>query len=251
MEFKLRVSRVLVTGGGSGIGLAIAKALLREGCYVCICGRNIEKLNNAKSEIGSGRLSVMQWDIRDVSIIREKINEASALCGGYLDGLVNNAGVYLTTAGWKPWNETSEEWDAVWDTNLKAPMFLIRHFSTYLNQNHIKGNILCISSIAGKNKDIEGSYPASKYVYSRMIRSHAKHVLDLGIVINGLDPGVVATPINKWANQNESQKYDGCALKRTIMPEEIAECALFMMSEQAALCCGAMLNVDGGFYNAT
>lgn len=251
MNFKLRVSRVLVTGGGSGIGFAIAKALLDEGCHVCICGRNLEKLERAKAEIDSEHLSIMQWNLRDVSVIREKINEAAALCGGYLDGLVNNAGVYTSHDGWKPWNETSEEWDTVWETNLKASIFILRQFSTYLNQSHIKGNILCISSIAGQNKDIEGSYPASKYVYSKMIRSHAKHVLGLGIVINGINPGVVATPINSWANQTEAQEYNGCALKRTIMPEEIADCALFMMSEQAALCCGSMLGVDGGFYNAT
>ncbi|MCH5249293.1 MAG: SDR family oxidoreductase [Lachnospiraceae bacterium] len=244
MNYKLRVSRVLVTGGGSGIGLAITKALLGEGCHVCICGRSIEKLNKAKEEIGSERLSVMQWDIRDVSIIREKINEAAALTGGYLDGLVNNAGVFLPHNDWKPWNETSEQWDSVWDTNLKAPMFLIRQFSTYLHQNNLKGNILCISSIESLRYEVLGSYTGSKYAYSRMIRSHAKQVLNLGIVINGINPGVTVSDIHP------SPIYNGCEIKRAIKAEEIAECALFMMSEQAAICCGAMLNADGGYYNA-
>lgn len=244
MNYKLRVAKVLVTGGGSGIGLAIAKALLDEGCNVCICGRSIEKLNKAKEEIENEKLSVMQWDVRDVSVIREKINEAAALCGGYLDGLVNNAGVYLPHGGWKPWNETSEEWDTVWDTNLKAPMFLIRQFSTYLHQNHIKGNILCISSIESSRYEVLGSYTGSKYAYSRMIRSHAKQVLNLGIVINGINPGVTVSDIHK------SQSFDGCAMKRAIKAEEIADCAVFMLSEQAAICCGAMLNADGGYYSA-
>jgi len=86
MNFKLRVKKVLVTGGGSGIGLAIAKALIQEGCSVVICGRNLQKLEQAQKDIGSQNLSCMQWDIRDVSLIEEKINEAAALCGGYLDG---------------------------------------------------------------------------------------------------------------------------------------------------------------------
>lgn len=245
MNFKLRVSRVLVTGGGSGIGLAIAKALLCEGCHVCICGRNPDKLKRVKEEIGSDRLFVMQWDIRDVSVFREKINEAAALCGGYLDGLVNNAGVFIPHDGWKPWHETSEQWDTVWDTNLKAPIFLLRHFSSYLHQSNIKGNILCISSIESLRYEVLGSYTGSKYAYSRMVRSHAKQVLNLGIVVNGINPGVTVSEIHP------SPQNNSCAIKRAIKAEEIAECALFMMSEQAALCCGAMLNVDGGYYNAT
>lgn len=248
MEFKLRVSRVLVTGGGSGIGKAIAKALLDEGCYVCICGRNLEKLEKVKAEFGNDRLSCMQWDVRDVSLIWEKINEAASLCGGHLDGLVNNAGVYLSAGGWKPWNETEDEWDALWDTNLKSQIFLLRKFATYLHNNHIKGNIFCVSSIAGQHHTIEGSYPASKYALSRMVRSHAKKVLNMGIVINGICPGVVASPINEWAHAGET--YKGCALGRILSPAEIAECAIFMMSETAAICCGEMLDASGGFYAA-
>lgn len=248
MEFKLRASRVLVTGGGSGIGKAIAKALLDEGCHVCICGRTLEKLEKVKEEFGSDRLSYMQWDVRNVSLIREKINEAASLCGGYLDGLVNNAGIYISSAGWKAWNETEDEWDAVWETNLKAQIFLLRKFATYLNNNHIKGNILCVSSIAGQHHNMEGSYPASKYALSRMVRSHAKKVLNLGIVINGICPGVVATPINNWAHVGDP--YKACALGRIISPEEIAACALFLMSESATICCGEMLDASGGFYAA-
>ena len=248
MNFKLRVQKVLVTGGGSGIGLAIAKALIQEGCSVVICGRNLQKLEQARKDIGSQNLSCMQWDIRDVSLIEEKINEAAALCGGYLDGLVNNAGIYLNASGWKPWNETEEEWDAVWDTNLKAQIFLLRKFATYLHNNHRKGNICCVSSIAGQHHTMEGSYPASKYALSRMIRSHAKHVLNFGIVINGVLPGVVATPINSWAHAGDN--YNACALGRIMSADEIAKVTLFLMTEEAAICCGEMLDASGGFYSA-
>ncbi|WP_029545259.1 SDR family oxidoreductase [Selenomonas sp. AB3002] len=247
MEFKLRVSRVLVTGGGSGIGKAIAKALLDEGCYVCICGRNLEKLEKVKEEFGNDRLSCMQWDVRDVSLIWEKINEAASLCGGYLDGLVNNAGVYVSHHNWKPWNETEEEWDAVWDTNLKGPMFLLRKFATYLNNNHIKGNIFCVSSIESRNYNIQGSYQGSKYAFSEMVRSHAKKVLNLGIVINGICPGIVASSLNDY---NAGDPTKSCALGRILSPEEIAACALFLMSDAATICCGEMLDASGGFYAA-
>lgn len=241
MNFKLRVSKVLVTGGGSGIGLAIAKALIDESCCVCICGRDIEKLQKAKEDVNSPNLSIMQWDIRDISIRREKFNEAASLCGGYLDGLVNNAGVFLPSNGWRPWFETSDEWDAVWDTNLKAQIFLLRSFTNYLHEQcHSGGNICCISSICSSNYEVRGSYEASKYVYSRMIRSHAKQVIGMDIVINGINPGVVLTPMSTY----ETNRIQ--AIKRPITPEEIASCALFLMSEQAKICCGEMMNADGG-----
>lgn len=241
MNLRLRVSKVLVTGGGSGIGLAIAKALINEGCHVCITGRDLEKLKKAKAEVNSDRLSVMQWDVCDISLIREKINEAAALCGGYLDGLVNNAGVYVSSAGWNPWFETDEIWDKVWDTNLKAQIFLLRRFTNYLNhQVHMKGNICCISSMCSNSYEVRGSYEASKYALSRMVRSHAKQVIHLGIVINGINPGVVYSPMSPYET-NSSQ-----AIKRPIKAEEIADCAMFLMSEKAVICCGEMLNADGG-----
>lgn len=241
MKFDLRVSKVLVTGGGSGIGLAIAKALIKEGCDVCICGRNLDKLNKAKKEFNSDRLHVMQWDIKDVSVIREKFNEAAALCGGYLDGLVNNAGVYSPEGGFRPWYETSEDWDNMWDTNLKAQVFLMRRFTTYLyEQCHKPGNICCISSITSSSYEVRGSYSASKYALSRMVRSHAKQAIGFGVVINGVDPGVVLTPMSP----NATGKLH--AIGRAIQPEEIANCVLFLMSRQAVICCGEMMTADGG-----
>lgn len=249
MQFKLRVQKVLVTGGGSGIGLAIAKALIQEGCSVCICGRNLQKLEQACKNLASENISCMQWDIRDVSLIEEKINEAAALCGGYLDGLVNNAGIYLSAAGWRPWNETEQQWDDVWDTNLKAQIFLLRKFATYLHNSRRKGNIFCVSSIESQSHRMTPSYHASKLAFSRMIRSHAKEVLNLGIVINGVCPGVVATDINK-GKIKAGDAYKGCALGRILSPEEIAKVSLFLMSEEAAICCGEMLDASGGFYAA-
>lgn len=244
MQFNLRVSKVLITGGGSGIGLALAKALLKENCHVCICGRNYGKLLKAKENLESEKLSIMAWDIRDVSLVEEKINEAACLCGGFLDGLVNNAAIYASEYGWHPWNETEATWDAVWSTNLKAQIFLLRKFSTYLHNNNKHGNILCVSSIAGNKVDVNSSYGASKYAFTKMVKGHAKQVLPFGIVINGILPGVVHTPMANYDN------FKGAALQRSLKPEEIAACCLFLLSDAATICCGEMLNASGGFYGA-
>jgi NAD(P)-dependent dehydrogenase (short-subunit alcohol dehydrogenase family) len=245
--FKLRCSKVLVTGGGSGIGLAIAKALLDNNCNVCICGRGLEKLEKKKSEISNERLSIMQWDVRDVSLVKEKLNEAAALLGGYLDGVVNNAGIYAPTGGWAPWNETSETWDAVMETNLKAPVFIMRAAATYMNNNHIRGNILNISSMAAQS-EIRSAYSASKYTLSRMTRSMAKQVAKLGIVINAIAPGETISEITEAnANHKPGDPLKSHAIGRVIEPEEIANIALFLMSEWAQIAIGDTILADGGY----
>lgn len=248
MKFELNVHNVVVVGGSSGIGFAIAKTLLWEGCHVCIVGRSAEKLNKAEGILDSENLSVLEWDVTKLDCIREKINEAAVLLGGYADGLVESQGVYLAHDSWKPWKESEDDWDNVWDTNLKSNIFLLREFVSYLHNSNIKGNIFCVNSIAGQNKTIEGSYPASKYALERMVHSHAKKVAQFGIVINGINPGVVATPMNPTKEAGE--EYKNCGIGRILSADEIAKLSLFMMSKEASVCIGTILNADGGFYGA-
>ncbi|MDL2288687.1 SDR family oxidoreductase [Oscillospiraceae bacterium OttesenSCG-928-F05] len=240
------MSKVLVTGGGSGIGLAITEALLAEGCQVVICGRNMEKLESARQRLNSDGLFTMQWDVRDVSIIKEKINEAACLCGGYLDGFVNNAGIYYPRKSWGKWDEAedSETWDAVMETNFKAPVFMMREAAMYMNANHIRGNVLNIASMVA-TFDTNSAYSAGKLALVRMMRGLAKQVGHLGIIINGISPGIVFSEINpKRAEIPQAQ------IGRMIEPEEIADIALFLMSDAAKLIMGDSLLADGGFSHA-
>ena len=87
----LKGKRVLVTGGGSGIGLAITKKCLSEGASVVITGRNVERLKAAFDDLNSSRLHILEWDVGDVSLINEKLEEAFSMLGGYVNILVNNA----------------------------------------------------------------------------------------------------------------------------------------------------------------
>ena len=112
---------VLVTGGSNGIGLAIAKRFVEEGATVIITGRNQNKLDAAVKEISSSRIYPIVWDISDVSIIEEKINNMKEMVGKDITILINNAGTYAKTN--LP-NTTSEDWDFVYNTNLKGLYFL-------------------------------------------------------------------------------------------------------------------------------
>jgi len=246
MKFQLRVSKVLVTGGSSGIGLAIARALNAEGCHVCICGRDFNKLQKIKAEEDSDLLSILSWDIQDVSLAQEKFNEAALLCGGYLDGLVNSAGIFISQSKWSAWKETEEQWDTVFGTNLKANIFLIRRFSEYLSNSKRKGNIFVVSSICSKMINVLGSYAGSKIALNAMIRGKAKKLLPFDIVLNGINPGIVGpTGINAYRDNVKEQ-----SIARMIRPDEIAKISLFMMSEEAKICCGTMIDADGGYYAA-
>ncbi|MDR0644939.1 MAG: SDR family oxidoreductase, partial [Treponema sp.] len=218
---NMRVSRVLITGGGSGIGLAVAKRLVEEGCQVCIAGRSIEKLRKAHMEIGSSKLSILQWDVKDISVLPNKLLEAAALLGGRFDGLVQSAGIYRHVFI----NNTSEaDWDEIMNINAKAPFFIMQKVCQYFQQNHIQGNICNVSSCVGDSvADIPGPYAASKLLCTKFTRSFGKAFVSQGIVINGVAPGDVLTAMCPHGGAKN-------LLRCAASPEEIAETVMFLLS---------------------
>lgn len=239
-----RCKKAIVTGGGSGIGLAIAKKLITHGCNVCITGRNPEKLEKAKEEINSGNLSILEFDIKDTESIIPKLNDAACLLGGYYDCVVNSAGVFSPHNNWVM---SEEIWDNVMDTNLKANTFITRKAVICMRDNNIRGNILQIASISGnRGVGVCDPYSASKNALVNMTRCMGKQVAHLGIVINGIAPGMTYTPMTPDRNIT----YDRTAIARIIEPEEIADIAMFMLSDQAKICIGETILADGGYWHA-
>ena len=148
----------MITGGGSGIGKAIAKRFTDAGATVVIVGRNKEKLESAAAEISSPRLECMQWDISDLSLCESNFKRAAELIGG-LDGFVNAAALgsaVVTGRGYEPWDITEEEWDTLTDVNFKAAFFMMRNEVDFMRARGICGNILNIASNAAC-MDIIGS----------------------------------------------------------------------------------------------
>jgi NAD(P)-dependent dehydrogenase (short-subunit alcohol dehydrogenase family) len=218
---NMRVSRVLITGGGSGIGLAVARRLLLADCHVCIAGRDIEKLRKAQAEIGSNNLSILQWDVQDISVLSDKLLTAASLLGGYLDGVVQSAGVYRHVfIG----NTSPAVWDEVMSINAKAPFFIMQKTCEYFQQNHIQGNICNVSSCTGDgDADVSGPYAAAKLLCTKFTRSFGKVFATQGIVINGVAPGVVQTDMSPHGGEQN-------LLRRSSTPEEIAETIMFLLS---------------------
>lgn len=248
---KLRNDKILVFGGGSGIGLAIAKRLTEAGADVVICGRNAEKLKKSATAIGE-KVGIITGDIADISSHSEIFEKAAGQMNG-LNGFVNAAAIgthSLTDRGYEPWDITEEEWDTLCDTNFKAAFFLIRNEVDYLKASGIRGNILNIASNAAC-MDIIGSYGAAKLAIIKWTRAFGKRYGHDGIIMNGIAPGATFTPMISSYAHDINQKYDRHAIERFIKPEEIAELAFYLMSDYGEIICGHTVVADGGDSCAT
>lgn len=249
---KLRNKNILVFGGGSGIGKAIAARLIEAGATVMITGRTEEKLKAAAEEIDSSSLFYKTFDIVDIGNHFPLFDACNTTMGG-LDGFLNAAALgtgSFTGRGYEPWDITEKEWDTLTDINFKAAFFLIRNEVDYMLKNGIRGNILNIASNAAC-MDIIGSYGASKEAIIKWTRAFGKRYGHNGIIINGIAPGATFTPmIARYAHSPE-KRYERHAIERFIRPEEIAELAFYLMSDFGEIICGHTVVADGGDNLAT
>jgi NAD(P)-dependent dehydrogenase (short-subunit alcohol dehydrogenase family) len=249
---KLRNDKILVFGGGSGIGKAIAKRFCELGAKVLIVGRTEEKLLQAKKEISSNNLFIKTFDITCVEEHEVLFEYAEKILGG-LNGFVNAAGVggqQMFGRGYEPWDITSEEWDKFTAIDFKAAFFLMRNEVDYLLSKNVRGNILNIASNAAC-MDIIGAYGASKSAIIKWTRAFGKRYGHNGIIINGIAPGATFTPMISSYAHDVNQEYKRHAIERFIRPEEIAELALYLMSDYGEIICGHTVIADGGDNCAT
>lgn len=234
--------RVLITGGGSGIGFAIAQKAINEGAKVVITGRNALKLADAKKKISSENLFIVEWDAGDVSLIPNKLEEVSSLLGGSIDILVNNAGVLLDQ---NFFTTTEHVWDTTYKINSKAVFFLSQAVANELISKKKKGKIINVSSTSG----FYGAaipYGMTKWDIAGLTEGMGKKLAPHGIIVNGIAPGRTATSM--LSKEKDGNIYDlVTSAKRFGMPEEIAELALFLMSDATSFIVGQTIVCDGGY----
>ncbi len=256
MNIKLRPKNILVLGGGSGIGLSIAQALLDAGASnVIIASRNLNKLTEAvkglKCDRGQG-VYALAVDITNVQGNLEAIKKAQELLGksNALDGLVISSGVNFDGSNWKGFNLTEQEWDKVMDTNLKGVFFFMRDFANYLYEKKTKGNICIVSSISA-HRDMLSPYQISKHCISRIVNAYGKHLCERGVVLNCVEPGPVYTEmmphLKKYTDGvREGEPWNDASIKRLVRPEEVAQVVCFLMSELGETMSGDCIVVAGG-----
>lgn len=244
-EFNLRGSLALITGGGSGIGLAIAQAFVEAGAKVIIAGRREAVLQDAVVQLGENA----SYRVCDLSVLTglaafvENIEQEL----GAIDILVNNAGINLK----KPALEVSDaEFENILQVNLQAVFALSREVASKMAARG-KGNILMISSMAsqyGIPKVI--AYTAAKSGVEGITKALAVEWSPLGIRINCIAPGFIETDMSAKALNNDPERKNR-VLARTPMqhlgkPEDVGLAAVFLTSRAAKYITGVVLPVDGG-----
>ncbi|WP_258171357.1 SDR family NAD(P)-dependent oxidoreductase [Paenibacillus sp. R14(2021)] len=243
MMGKLNGKVALITGGNSGIGLATAKLFIAEGAKVVITGRNQETLNAALKELGEDNGFAVQADTTDQPSI-EKATAAAVERFGRLDIVFANAGI----AGNTPAGATEPSvFDNIMKINVSGVFFTVQAALPYLTSG---ASIILNSSVLAKaGSPGYAAYAASKGAVSSMARVLVSELSPRGIRVNTVSPGATRTPI--WGQpeglaQFESKLTRSIPLNRLGEPQDIANVALFLASDDAAFVQGAEISVDGG-----
>jgi glucose 1-dehydrogenase len=239
----------LVTGSSKGIGRAIAERFAAEGADVVINynsdPRGADEAVTAAQQFG-GRAVAIQADLGTVTGVRALVAQAIANMGR-LDVLVNNAGVEKHAPFWEV---TEADYDKVLDVNLKGVFFTTQAFVEHLRREGRPGRIVNISSV---HEELPfpnfAAYCASKGGLKMLTRNLAVELGPLGITVNSIAPGAIATPINT-ALLNDPVKLrsltEQIPLGRLGRPEDVAGLAAFLASDEAQYVTGATYVVDGG-----
>jgi NAD(P)-dependent dehydrogenase (short-subunit alcohol dehydrogenase family) len=246
---KLEGKVAVVSGGASGIGLAIARRLAKEGAQVFIFGRRREALDEAVKLIGAN-VTAIQADatrLADLDRVAKTIQSAA----GRVDVVVSNAA--LVEQGPLP-EITEDHYDRTFDLNAKAPLFLVQKMLPMMGRG---GSIILVASAMHyMGLANHSTYAATKAALRSYSRTWAAEFKDSGIRANTLSPGVVDTPMldsqattpEEAASIREGYASDTPML-RLAHPDELANAALFLASDESSFMTGSDMVVDGGISN--
>lgn len=245
--------KAVVFGGAGGIGQSIAEGLAEAGAMVMITSRKIDSLKKASEEIKSRTNIDIFYGVCDATIEGEVENllKTAVEKMGTIDILVNSQGYNKRYPGTE---FPVEEWDALFNANVKSVMLTCKHFGKYMKVNNIYGKIINLSSVRGVRAIGNGGngtvgYCSTKGAVEMLTKSYAS---DLGpnIQVNAIGPTIVYTEMMKGAlpaDETERNKMAAATpSKRIGYPEDMKGTAVFLSSSASDFITGSTIYLDGG-----
>jgi 3-oxoacyl-[acyl-carrier protein] reductase len=252
MDLGLTDKVAVVTGSSRGLGLAAARALVAEGCRVCLCARGEERLAEAAVEVEAAArkpnmVAAVQADVSTEAGIELVIARTVERFGG-LDILINNVG----RAGGSDLIGTSDaEWQAAFDETLFPAIRASRLAIPYMKQRG-GGSIVIVASIYGRESGGRMTYNVFKAAEISLAKSMAQQLASVNIRVNSVAPGSILFPGGSWHKRQQADP-EGIAefVKRELpfgrfgRPEEVGSVVTFLVSSRASWMSGACVVVDG------
>jgi len=248
VDLGLTGRAALITGGGRGIGAAVARELAREGCDVAVV--DLDAFDSAEAVVrdirGTGRRAMaLRADVISLSAAEATV-ETVVREFGRLDLLICNAGI---TRDAMIWNLTEEAWDRVLAVNLKGTFAYCRAAAPVFRAQH-SGRIVTVASINGlRGKVGQANYAASKAGMVALTKTVARELGPAGVTVNCVAPGMVQTGMaDQVPPEIRERALAETAVGRIAEPEDVAGIVAFLCSGRARHLTGTVIKVDGGQY---
>ena len=251
MDLGLTDKAALITGSSRGLGFASARALVEEGCRVCLCARGEEQLLKAGAELAAisaaDRVTVVRADLSTPKGAEDAVAHAVAVLGG-LDIVINNVG---RAAGTDIVSTTDADWQAAFDETLFPAIRVSRLAVPYLRRRG-GGAIIMIASIYGREAGGRMTYNAVKAAEISLAKAMAQQLAKDNIRVNSVAPGSILFEGGSWwKRQQENPEAIAEMIRRELpfgrfgTPPEVGAVVAFLASERASWISGASVAVDG------
>ena len=241
-SFRLDGKRALVTGAGRGIGLAAAAALAEAGAEVTLIARTASEIGAVAAAIGNGAAAAI-LDVSNIAAVKSFFGECPAF-----DILINNAG---TNRPKSMWEVSEEDFDAVYDLNVKSAFFVAQACAQKMIAEGVQGSLIHMGSqmghVGGPKRSL---YCGSKWALEGMNKAFALDLAPHGIRSNTIAPTFIETPMTKPFFADEAfraQVLSKIKLGRIGQVEDVMGAIIFLASDASALMTGTSLIIDGGW----